>query len=46
MAMRKGLDEQMALIEERAKEARLQDVMEGAEIKATQLRSSLYCGFL
>ena len=33
MAMRKGLDEQMALIEERAREARLQDLMEGAEIK-------------
>ena len=32
--MRKGLDEQMALIEERAKEARLQDLMDGAEIKA------------
>ncbi|OLP90248.1 Kynurenine 3-monooxygenase [Symbiodinium microadriaticum] len=38
MAMRKGLDEQMALIEERAKEARLQDLMEGAEIKARSIQ--------
>mmetsp|Transcript_65457 Transcript_65457/g.153142 ORF Transcript_65457/g.153142 Transcript_65457/m.153142 type:complete len:530 (-) Transcript_65457:171-1760(-) len=38
MAMRRGLDEQMALIEERAKEARLQDLMEGAEIKARSIQ--------
>ncbi|CAE7694254.1 unnamed protein product [Symbiodinium sp. CCMP2456] len=38
MAMRKGLDEQMALIEQRAKEARLQDLMEGAEIKARSIQ--------
>ena len=34
--MRQGLDEQMALLEERAKEARLQDLLEGAETKADE----------
>ena len=32
--MRQNLDEQMALQEERAKEARLHDLLEGAEVKA------------
>jgi len=36
--MRQGLDEQMALLEERAKEARLQDLLEGAETKARSMQ--------
>eukprot|EP00913_Durusdinium_trenchii_P002650 g2453.t1 len=36
--MRQNLDEQMALQEERAKEARLHDLLEGAEVKAQSMQ--------
>jgi len=35
---RQNLDEQMALLEERAKESRLQDLLEGAETKARSMQ--------